>query len=436
MNALQHHKDKSSKGKQLLNSTTGLPHEMQEIFNMLRKYAFEYLFHHKPFSEEEISYELFNSSDIPWDFDGLGLFKIYHTEKLTGESKGYLFLHKPIQELLAVLYLITLQPQEQLVELKEIFGNKAYEMVWVFYAGMTSLRNIDEILKQYLPQKYSQPITQVPVKTLRDLVEAWKHCHSHFMPMTTSNRFSAEFLLTLMLCCYEARNEKACKTIAAYVYPDLVCRIEIPPNCVTPYLLLAVSYFISHSGKMWSLRCDASIQSGVELLCKYIVDSKSANGQSSNNHGGLWVWCFVVKFSQIDAYCRAIKSQQSLQWIHLLNGSVLGDEGTAKLCECLTPDCAVIKVELENCKIGSKGLKSIGRMLKINGKILHIDLRKNFFSLDDVMQFLHDIENQMCLEYLLLDKKFIENPKVSSVLEKIKSIREMKNAKDLTINYR
>ena len=161
MNALQHHKDKSSRGRRLLNSTTSLPSEMQKIFNVLTKYAFEYLFHHKPFSEEEISYEVFNSSDIPWDFDGLGLFKIYHTEKLTGESKDYLFLHKPIQELLAVLYLITLQPQERLLELKEIFGNKAYEMVWVFYGGMTGLSNIDEILKQNfinLPQKQSQSV--------------------------------------------------------------------------------------------------------------------------------------------------------------------------------------------------------------------------------------------------------------------------------------
>ena len=276
---------------------------------------------------------------------------------------------------------------------------------------------------------------QVPAKTLTDLVKAWEHCHSHFMAITTSNRFNVEFLLTLMLCCYEARNEKACKIIAAYVYPDLVCRIEIPPNPVTPYLLLAVSYFISHSGKMWSLRCDTSIQSGVELLCEYIIDSKLVDGRSSHN-GGLWVWCFVVKSSQIDAYCKAIKSQQSLQWIHLLNGSVLGDEGTTKLCECLTPDCAVIKVELENCKIGSKGLKSVGHMLNINRKILHIDLRKNCFVPNDVIQFLQDIKNQLDLEYLRLDKEFIENPEISSILEEIKSIRKTKNAKNLTINYR
>ena len=51
------------------------------------------------------------------------------------------------------------------------------------------------------------------------------------------------------------------------------------------------------------------------------------------DYGNLWVWCYVVESSQIDAYCQ---SQPSLQWIH---GSCLGDEGTVKLCECLTPDC-------------------------------------------------------------------------------------------------
>ena len=437
MNKLQHHKDKDkrSRSKQLC-STANLPSEMQKVFNVLTKYAFEYLFHHKPFSEEELSEALFDSSDIPWDFDGFGMFEVQHTERVTGESKGYSFLYQPIQELLAALYLTTLQPQEQLVELKEIFGNKAYEMVWVFYAGITELRYvaIDEILKEScnLSQKQSQSVIQVPAKNLKDLILTWEHCHSHFMPMTTSDRLSVGFLLTLMLCCYEARNQNACRIIATHVYPDLVCRIEIPPNHVTPYLLLAVSYFISHSGKMWSLRCDASIQSGVELLCKYITDSYD----KSLDNGSLWVWCFVVKSSQIDAYCKAIKSQQSLQWIHLLNGSCLGDEGTIKLCECLTPDCPIIKVELENCKIGSNGLKSIGRMLNINGKILHIDLRKNCFLPNDVLEFLHNIKNQMNLEYLLLDKEFIENPKISSILEEIKSIRKTNNAKDLTINYR
>ena len=404
---------------------------MQSIFKALSKIAFEYLFHNKTFSDEEIS-DVF--SDVPSDFDGFGVLGMLSCEKVTGEGKDYFFLYKPIQELLAAIYLTTLTPQEQLRELREIFGNKAYEMVWVFYAGITTMHaiSIDEILKEKLDLPQQHLNTDLPAKSLKHLIKAWENCHSYFMTM--SDKFSVDFLLTLMLCCYEAKNEKACKAIAAHVYPDVVCRIEIPPNRVTPYLLLAVSYFISHSGKLWSLRCEASIQSGVELLFKYITASNYLDESSIN--GGIWVLCYVVKSSQIDAYCKAIKSQSSLQWIHLLNGSCLGDEGTIELCKHLTFDCPVIKAELEGCRIGGEGLKSIAHMLNINRKILHIDLRKNCFSLNDVQEFLLSIKKQLYLKCLLLDKDFCENPEIISILKELNSIRKKNNVEFLNVNHR
>ena len=63
----------------------------------------------------------------------------------------------------------------------------------------------------------------------------------------------------------------------------------------------------------------------------------------------------------------------------------------------------MIKVEIENCKIGSRGLRSIAQMLNINRKILHIDLRKKCFLLEDVIDFLCNIKKQMYLERLRLD---------------------------------
>jgi len=51
-----------------------------------------------------------------------------------------------------------------------------------------------------------------------------------------------------------------------------LCRIEITASHVTTYMLLAVLYFIAHSGKMWPVRCVAAISSGVELLNTYITN--------------------------------------------------------------------------------------------------------------------------------------------------------------------
>ena len=76
MNILQHHKEKNLRDTQLFHSTNRLPSKMQKIFDVLTKHAFECLFYHESFSEEEISEALFDSSCVPLEFDGLGLFKI------------------------------------------------------------------------------------------------------------------------------------------------------------------------------------------------------------------------------------------------------------------------------------------------------------------------------------------------------------------------
>ena len=95
----------------------------------------------------------------------------------------------------------------------------------------------------------------------------------------------------------------------------------------------------------------------------------------------------------------------------------------------------MMKVEIKNCKIDSIGLKSIVDMLNINRNILHIDLRKNCFSLHDTVTFLNNIKNQMHLEYLLLDQEFCQNSEVISMLKELNSIRRTKNTKELMLSY-
>ena len=316
------------------------------------------------------------------------------------------------------MYLTRLETEIQKKELENILGKENHEMVWMFYAGFTEMTRapIQSVLSDL--KTTSQPYVMLPVHARRDLYFKWMECHKHFMEITTNTKFSADFLLTLMLCCYEAKNPEACRVIADHYYPNNICRIEIPHNRATPYLLLAVSYFIAHSGKQWSLRCSSAIPSGVALICKYISDRKFSVINSENPFS-LWVWCFVVKPPDINDYVTAIKAQPSLQWIHLLNGSYLGDECTIKLCKCLKFDSKVIRVELVNCWIGNAGLKSIGELLKVNSKILHIDIRKNKFSLDDFISFLLTIKEKTHVEYLLIDKQYSENTHVCEILQDI-----------------
>ena len=236
-------------------------------------------------------------------------------------------------------------------------------------------------------------------------------------------------MLSLILCCYEAKNSEACRVIANNFYDDNVCRLDIPPIHATPYLLLAISYFISCSGKSWSLRCNNA--QNVSLLFQHI-NFPHQNIYYSNSMSHLWVFCCVVTSSEIDAYCSAIKSQSTLQWIHLLPGSCLGDDGTFKLCECLDFDSQVIRIEIDDCKIGRKGLQCIGRLLKVNIKLLYIDLRKNTFTLDNINEFLRYIRNQPNLQILLLDRKYCEHLEIAVSLEDINRNRTKHNTLSIT----
>jgi len=236
---------------------------------------------------------------VPDSFDSLGLFSIKNIPSLTGISKDYSFLYKPIQDLLAALYLIRLKPPDLVKELSDTFGKKEYEMVWVFYAGLTDLKQvpIDKDLEKHKMPLIQKHTIMLPARSLKGLVKAWTLCHTHYMHMIIGN-ISMEFLLSLILCCYEARNREACKVIADHLYADKVCHFEIPPNHATPYLLLAVSYFIFHSGKIWSLRCNTAIQSSIELLFTHINDP-NINQTYLESPGCLWVLCCVVASSEI-----------------------------------------------------------------------------------------------------------------------------------------
>ena len=440
MSCLQHHKEKFYGDNQPITSFDNLPSDMQTIFYCMQKCAYERFLCHsnnRPLSEQEISEDFFNCSKVPRNFDGFGLFSVTNTTNTSsvGMSKFYNFSYKPVQELLAALYLTQLQPPDLLQELSDTFGKKEYEMVWIFYAGLTDLKQvpIENVLAKHRMQQLSQQVSinLLPVKSLKDLVEVWKKCHTYYLQMITGT-FNMEFLLSLILCCYEAKNSEACKVIANHLYADKVCRFEVPSNHATPYLLLAISYFILHSGKIWSLRCNVAIQSSIQLLFEHI----NKNGSYQEDTGNLWVFCCVVTSSEIDVYCSAIKSQPSLQWIHLLPGSHLGDDGTEKLCKCLCFDNHVIKIEIDDCGIGSDGLESIGRMLNYNKNILCLNLRKNNFTLDDIKEFLQNIKNQQILQVLLFDKSYCEDSDVHTILKDINSIRSKNNAHHWSITYR
>ena len=304
MVCLQHHKEKilgddqPIKSFDLLPSTRDSYNNMQTTFYNIQKCAYERFFHHssKPFTEEEIS-QYFNFAKVPQNFDGLGLFSVRNISYTIGISKVYDFKFKPIQELLAALYLVWLKENYRIKELSEIYGNKDYEMVQLFYTGLTNLTQVpmEKLLVKHKMTIPHHSALNLPAQSHNELVEALSKCKTYYDDNLRSDH--EQLLLSLILCCYEAKNSEACRVIADHFCADNACHLDIPPINATPSLLLAVSFFISCSGKTWSLRCNNSFS--VALLFKHINYPHQNLGSVSH----LWTFCYVVTSSEIDTYC-------------------------------------------------------------------------------------------------------------------------------------
>ena len=154
----------------------------------------------------------------------------------------------------------------------------------------------------------------------------------------------------------------------------------------------------------------------------------------TESSGGLWVLSFVVTSLEVETFIELIKMQPSLQWIHLLNGSHLGNDGVEKLCNFLASDnCKIIKIELEHCGIGNTGLKAVTNLLKNNNRLLYINLRENHFSSENVKTLLLNINQNNRLENLILDEHFSQDPEIVDILQAINNPRREKNVKPLSL---
>ena len=410
-----------------------LPPKMLDILHGLEKHAFDRFLPDSLTPEEEILQYINLQGRHLKNFNGMGLLDVKKQSYHTGDFKCYLYRYRVFQEFLAAIYLTRFQKSVETEELRKIFGDMDYEMVWIFYAGITKLKRVK---MQHLLPDLNRPLQPTlligPVNTHEELVENWQQCYTHFQSMKEHEENHMQFLFTLILCCYEAENPEACKHVANYYYSNDICHIEIQPNHAIPYFLLAISYFITHSGKKWSLRCDNVIPSGVEFLLKYRKEMPSAF--QTENTGGLWVLCFVVTLSEVEWFIELIKLQPSLQWVRLLTGSYLGDDGIQKLCNFLAyDDCNIAKIELEHCGIKNFGLKSVTNLLNNNSKLLYINLRKNSFSSEGIKTLLHNIEQNTSLEYLIIDEFFCRDPEIIYILQAINTIRTEKKANTLSL---
>jgi len=433
---LQYHKEKTYSCDEYMKPIKNLydlPKEMLEILQGLQKQAYDCFTIKNPITEEQMLQYIVLQGNQLKNFNGMGLLEIKRGNGFTGKFKCYLYRYRVFQEFLAALYLTTMETLEETMQLKEIFGDMDYEMVWLFYAGITGLTRVP--IKDILPNlnRIQKPnLSIVDVNTHEKLDKNWQQCYAYFKSMVEHKDNHMEFLLTLILCCYEAKNLEACSFVADCYYFDEICHIEIPPNHAVPYFFLAISFFITHSGKKWSLRCDDTISSGVEFLSKYSQEKSLA--LHTENTGGLWALSFVVKLSEVEKFIELMKMQPTLQWVRLLNGSYLGNNGVEKLCNFLARDnCKIIKIEMQCCGIENVGLKAVANLLNNNSQLLYVNLRENLFSSENIKMLLLNIKQNTSLEYLILDEYFSKDPEIICIQQTINNMRKENKAKPLSL---
>ena len=113
------------------------------IANMLHKMGgmayYELLHNRMTFTEEVVQKYCFNSSNIPEDFDGMGLLHVSNRIYCTHVSKTYQFIHRTLQELLAAWYLSQQSITFQFKQLLHLYGQKRLEMVWIFYGWINKI---------------------------------------------------------------------------------------------------------------------------------------------------------------------------------------------------------------------------------------------------------------------------------------------------------
>ena len=313
---------KAFKDTQTLTNLDKLPQALKEVLNGLEELSYTLLWEDRLiFSDELVSEVVFHGKSVPLEFDGMGLLEVHDTEYELGVIKNYNFLHKTIQELLAALYLSKLESMQQETEMKSLFGNIKFEMVWLFYIGLTKfeLVSINSVFPYVEPE--STHSFQGTLKMYTDYqsfdVAFYNSCVR--CNTLTKSIVPGEFFVVLILCCYEAQCPNLCNLVINYFFSTEACFIYIPISAATQQTMLALSYFVSHSHKNCALQILAPVYNGLRLLLTYLTKPDKVPGR-------LWRLQYIVPPGDLHNLLTLVQTQCYLQSLTLPYSSFSKDD--------------------------------------------------------------------------------------------------------------
>ena len=347
------------------------------------------------FGEDDVKKYCFLSGALPLDFDGMGLLQIENDILNKSTYRTYHFLHRTVQEFLAAWYLSQKSQQKQEEHLMEIFDNNTFEMVWVFYAGITGFKSLEikSILSDVIPavnaleetikNKYINVGSKVLVKSRNGPhIELMSGKTRDYYQKVVSKFVSNEFLLVLITCCAEAQNPAACQALSSsQLFYDEACYIKIPESSITPQVLSSLSYCITCSTKRWVVDCLGYLQHEDILNLHKYFDSKSISGELTT------LSTYTSKY-QIEIFMMLVQSHCGLSRLDISFSKSFDDFCTKVLAETLKHNKHLIILGLRGCNISSTGVHTIAEMLLKNNTLEWLELEQNPFTTTDLMHIL------------------------------------------------
>ena len=365
-------------------------------------------------------------------FDGMGLLQVTNHCYYESSAKTYEFIHKTIQELLASWFLSEQPIWYQERELRKMFNKSEFEMVWLFYAGLTKFKTVTfaKLLpRSYFHRFYYHSLSYLILFGLPHMFRfaGVKEILSDYFSRKQyssgiSKVITREFQITLVAAVMEAQNPKFCKEMCnSYLFYGNSCWFYILDSDITPQTLLSLSYCIAHSEKKWMIQCKILDTYGTENLLKYLT-------RSNNAENSIYTFNVTCSQSQIHGIIEVVRTQHCLQWLILSRCEQVDDDFINDLTNALAQNSCVKMLHLLGCKLNHTCVRAIANMLKTNKTLEWIGLKQNLDHMteNDVVIMLLAIRNSpnKTIYMLMLDKVFHESTRVQIELQKINEKRQ------------
>ena len=459
---LQRYQTRTSYGSASISNLESLPPIIDEILLKLSKMAYDHLKNNITliFDEEKIRQYCFNSNNQSLDnFDGMGLLQVTNHRHFESFSKTYQFIHRTLQELLAAWYLSRQDTSFQQKALQSIFDKKEFEMVWIFYAGLTKFSSVS--FRDFLPENYMlrfkvlsyrafawylRTVVRDPIIKFPDVSDLSRNFHyGKQYSNNLSNCISREFQITLIVAVMEAQNPQLCKEMCkSYLFYGDTCWFCVPESAATPQILSALSYCIAHSGKKWVVQCKSFDNSVADNFLKYLtcnnsLDCECNKCEACKNSTNKAICVFDVDCSQyqINGIPKFIRTQKFLQWLLLSYCKHADDTLIAEVAKVLENNTCLKMLHLVGCNVTSNGIKAIGHMLRKNNTLKWIGFKDNMTTLreEDIALLLQQIYGHNDTVYMIFfDNIFHSSHKIQGHLKIINDGRLSRGKQKLNLS--